>query len=79
MRGYEKDRQRAIIQNFNLTILMVTMAVYLLAGNVTAEMLPRVAVVAPAMLIPALIGARVYHRIDEARFRAIVLTLLTVS
>ncbi len=58
---------------------MVTMLVYLIAGNVTAEMLPRFAVVAPAMLIPALIGARVYHRIDEAHFRAIVLTLLTVS
>ena len=79
LRGYQKDRQRAIIQNFNLTILAVTMAVYLIAGNVTAEMLPRFAVVAPAMLIPTLIGAKVYHRIDEARFRAIVLTLLTVS
>jgi hypothetical protein len=31
------------------------------------------------MLIPALIGARIYIGISEATFRSIVLSLLTVS
>jgi hypothetical protein len=35
--------------------------------------------VAPAMLVPTLLGARLYVGISEARFRQIVLGLLTAS
>ena len=79
LRGYEKDAQRSIIQNFNLSMLAVTMAIYLATGIVTREMLPMFAVVAPAMLVPTLLGTRVYIGISEARFRQIVLGLLTAS
>ncbi|HSI59191.1 MAG TPA: sulfite exporter TauE/SafE family protein [Ideonella sp.] len=79
LRGYEKDTQRAVIQNFNLAMLAVTMASYLATGVVTREMWPMFAVVAPAMLIPSLLGARVYTGISEASFRRVVLGLLTAS
>ena len=79
LRGYEKDAQRAVIQNFNLAMLAVTMGTYLATGVVTPEMLPLFAVVAPAMLVPTLLGARLYVGISEARFRQIVLGLLTAS
>ncbi|MBL8541290.1 MAG: sulfite exporter TauE/SafE family protein [Betaproteobacteria bacterium] len=79
LRGFEKDRQRAVIQNFNLSMLAVTMGIYLATGAVTRDMLPFFAVVAPAMLIPTLLGARVYIGITEERFRQIVLGLLTAS
>jgi uncharacterized membrane protein YfcA len=79
LRGFEKDVQRAVIQNFNLAALLVTMASYLATGIVTREMLPMFAIVAPAMLVPTLIGTRVYVGMSEARFRQIVLSLLTVS
>ena len=79
LRGYPKDAQRAVIQNFNLSMLAVTMAIYLATGIVTREMLPMFAVVAPAMLVPTLLGARLYVGISEARFRQIVLGLLTLS
>lgn len=79
LRGFEKDTQRAIVQNFNLSMLLVTMGVYLAAGVVTREMLPLFAIVAPAMLVPTLLGARLYIGISETRFRQIVLSLLTVS
>ncbi|GAD24523.1 sulfite exporter TauE/SafE family protein [Acidovorax sp. MR-S7] len=79
LRGYEKDTQRAVIQNFNLAMLAVTMGTYLATGVVTREMLPLFAVVAPAMLVPTLLGARLYIGISEARFRQIVLGLLTAS
>jgi len=79
LRRMDKDTQRSIVQNFNLTMLAVTMLTYLAAGSVTREMLPAFAVVGPAMAIPSLIGARLYIGISEQAFRRIVLTLLTLS
>ncbi len=79
LRGMKKDHQRAVIQNFNLTTLALAMLTYLVTGVVTADMLPFFAIVAPAILIPSLIGARLYIGISEAAFRAIVLGLLTIA
>jgi len=79
LRGFEKDTQRAVIQNFNLSMLAVTMATYLATGVVERDMLPYFAIVGPAMLIPAFIGTRLYVGMSEAAFRTIVLGLLTVS
>lgn len=79
LRGFDKDTQRVVIQNFNLGALMVTMAVYIGTGIVTRDMLPMFAIVAPAMLIPTLLGTRVYLGISDIMFRRIVLTLLTAS
>ncbi|UVL54519.1 sulfite exporter TauE/SafE family protein [Pseudomonas sp. B21-035] len=79
LRGFDRDAQRAVIQNFNLSMLMVTMLTYLGTGLVTPSMLPMFAVVAPAMLLPTLIGTRVYIGISEVTFRRLVLGLLTLS
>jgi uncharacterized protein len=79
MRGFEKDAQRAVIQNFNLAMLTVTFASYVVTGIATRQMLPLFAVVAPAMLVPSLLGARLYLGISEAAFRQAVLGLLTAS
>jgi len=79
LRGYERDLQRAVVQNFNLAILAVTMASYLARGMVQPAMWPLMAVVAPALLLPALLGMKVYVGISPLAFRNIVLTLLTAS
>jgi uncharacterized membrane protein YfcA len=79
LRGFDKDVQRAVIQNFNLSMLLVTFCIYLATGIVTREVLPMFGVVAIAMLVPALLGARLYIGISEAAFRKIVLSLLTAS
>ena len=79
LRGFDKDTQRTVIQNFNLSMLAVTMGTYLATGLVTRDMLPYFAVVAPAMLLPSLLGARLYTGISEATFRKVVLGLLTAS
>ena len=79
LRRYDRDVQRTIIQNFNLAMLTVTMLGYLASGMVTRPMLPMLAVVLPAMLIPTLLGTRAYTGISEAGFRRLVLTLLTGS
>lgn len=77
LRGMDKDTQRAIVQNFNLSILLVTFASYIATGLISSATLPFFAIVAPAMLIPSLLGARLYIGISEATFRKIVLSLLT--
>ncbi|WP_188260975.1 sulfite exporter TauE/SafE family protein [Azospirillum tabaci] len=79
LRPLDKDGRRAAIQTFNLVTLGATMAAYTASGTVTAEMLPLFAVVAPSMLLPILLGGRVYIGISEADFRRIVLALLTAS
>jgi uncharacterized membrane protein YfcA len=79
LRGLAKDHQRAIIQNFNLAALAVTMAAYIVTGAVAREMLPLLPVVAVALLVPALIGARVYVGLSPVGFRRVVLSLLSLS
>ena len=48
-------------------------------GIATRQMIPLFAIVAPAMLIPSLLGARLYLGISETGFRKVVLALLTAS
>lgn len=79
LRGLDKDVQRTIIQNFNLAALAMTMSLYLASGAVTPEMLPMFAVVGLALLIPAILGTRIYAGLSELAFRRIVLVLLTGS
>ncbi|GGX22527.1 hypothetical protein GCM10007242_32330 [Pigmentiphaga litoralis] len=79
LRGYDRDTQRSIIQNFNLSMLAVTMVTYLASGIVTHDMWPMFAIVAPAMLIPSLLGSRLYIGISDVAFKRVVLGLLTAS
>lgn len=79
LRGEAKESQRAIIQNFNLALLAVTFVMYMATGIVTTALLPMFAVIAPAMLIPTLLGARLYVGISPVAFRNLVLGLLTAS
>jgi uncharacterized membrane protein YfcA len=79
LRGFDKDAQRAVIQNFNLTMLLVAFGGYVASGIVTRGMVPLFAIVAPAMLIPSLLGARLYVSIGDTGFRNLALGLLTLS
>jgi uncharacterized membrane protein YfcA len=79
LRGLHKAAQRAVVQNFNLAALAVTMAAYVATGAVTRPMWPLLPVVAAAVLLPSLVGARMYHRLSEQTFRRVVLGLLTLS
>lgn len=79
VRAFPRDEQRTVIQNFNLTTLAVAFAIHAATGNVSTEMLPMMAIVAAAALVPVLLGARLYLGISEQTFRRIVLVLLTLS
>ncbi len=79
LRGWDRDAQRAVFQVFNLAMHGLTMAAYLATGTVSAEVARLFLVVAPAMLVPTLIGARLYRRFSDAAFRKVVLGLLAAS
>jgi uncharacterized membrane protein YfcA len=79
LRGFDKQRLRAMIQWFNLTTLTTTMALYVVTGITTSAMLPTFAIVAPAMLIPWWLGSRHYLGISEATYRNVVLGFLTFA
>ncbi|HET9978742.1 MAG TPA: sulfite exporter TauE/SafE family protein [Burkholderiaceae bacterium] len=79
LRGMDKAAQRSVVQNFNLATLAVTMLAYAASGAVTRPMWPLLPLVAAAVLVPSLIGARFYHRLSEQSFRRVVLGLLTAA
>ncbi|SFP69391.1 hypothetical protein SAMN05216567_10830 [Variovorax sp. OK605] len=79
LRGFQRDTQRAVIQNFNLSMLMVAFAIHLASGSISRSTVPLLGLVALAVAVPVLLGARLYIGISEAAFRKLVLSLLTAS
>lgn len=79
LRGWDKELQRGVIQNFSLAALAATLAAYVASGALTPDMWSKFAVVAPAMLLPSLIGARIYHGLSPLAFRRVVLLLLSAA
>lgn len=75
---WSKDEQRAIIQWFNLSMHVVTLSGYAMSGIITAERASWLLVAVPAMVIPAMLGAKLYTKISDAAFRRLVLAILSV-
>lgn len=78
-RGFDKHIQRTVVQNFNLSTLLVTFLTYLAKGAITVEVLPFLAMVVPIVIITAFLGARMYIGLSEVRFKQIILTILSIS
>ena len=79
LRGYDKARQRALVQTFNLVTLTATMVALVWRKVATSDMLPGMAAVAIAVVVPAIAGARIYKRLSDASFRRVVLLILVLS
>jgi len=79
LRGWGRDRQRAVFQTFSLVTQALTIAAYLATGIIQTGTAWLFAVIVPAMLIPTLVGARLYRSFTDAGFRRIVLGLLALS
>jgi uncharacterized protein len=79
LRAWDKDTQRAIFQSFNLSMQVVILTVYLASGLVTMATLRMFAIIAPAMLVPSLLGTRAYARLSHAAFQQVLLMLLLLS
>ncbi|HEX3952281.1 MAG TPA: sulfite exporter TauE/SafE family protein, partial [Stellaceae bacterium] len=79
LRGWSRDTQRAVIQTFSLATQALTMAMYVATGTIHVETLRLFLIVAVAMPIPTLAGARLYQRVSDIWFRRMILALLTLS
>lgn len=79
LRGWPKDQQRTVFQAFNLFMHMLTLIAFALNGMITPEILGLFALVAPVMLIPSIVGIRLYRRFSDSLFKGLVLSLLAVS
>ena len=79
LRGWGRDSQRALFQTFSLVTQALTITAYLATGIIQAGTAWVFAVVVPAMLIPTLIGARLYRNFTDTGFRRVVLGLLSLS
>jgi uncharacterized membrane protein YfcA len=79
LRGWDNDTQRAVFQSFNLAMQVLTLVIYAVSGVLPFEAWHMFVLILPAMLIPTLIGARLYRRFSEVAFRRLVLLLLSLS
>lgn len=79
LKDWSKDEQRAVYQPFNLTMHVASTAALLASGTLHADILPILALMAPALAAGALAGAGLYARINHETFRRSVLILLALS
>lgn len=79
VRGWKRDLRRATMQVYNIAMHVVTLTIYSRTGTIDPTVLKLFAIVAPAMLIPSYLGARMYGRFSEQTFARIVLVLLLAS
>jgi hypothetical protein len=79
LRAWGRDIQRAVFQTFNIAMQVITLAAYATGGFIQGRTLVLFAVVGVSMLVPALIGARLYRRLSDIGFRKLVLMLLFLS
>jgi uncharacterized membrane protein YfcA len=79
LRGWPKDQQRTVFQAFNLFMHIVTLSAFALHGMITSEIAELFAIVAPVMLLPTLVGIRLYRRFSDSSFKGLVLGLLAAS
>jgi uncharacterized membrane protein YfcA len=80
LRGMDKDSQRGIMQGFNIAMHITTMIGYFLAGTIiTGETWQHFGLIAVALVVPALLGAMLFRRLDTRAFRRLVLILLFIS
>jgi uncharacterized membrane protein YfcA len=79
LRGYNKDEHRAVLQNFNLIVLSATVASNVFYGRLNRGHVPQMAVVAGALVLPAIWGSKIYVGMSAAAFRKTVLWLLVLA
>jgi uncharacterized membrane protein YfcA len=79
LRGYNKDEHRAVIQNYNLIVLSATVVSNVYYSRLTRAHLPQMAVVAGALILPAIWGSKIYVGMSAAAFRKTVLWLLVLA
>src|SRR5208337_3105319 len=80
LRGWRRDLRRATMQSYNIAMHAGTIAVYVASGTLAHADLRQFLIVAPAMLIPSWVGARLFTRFTDRGFtRAVLVALLATG
>jgi uncharacterized membrane protein YfcA len=79
LRGWKRDLRRATMQVYNIAMHALTLTIYARTGTLDAATFRLFAIVAPAMLIPSYLGARLYGSFSEKTFTRFILLLLLAS
>lgn len=79
IRGWSRDVQRAVFQPYILVLQIWALIALAWNGGLDTALLGRFALSLPALVLGVWLGMRLYARIDERRFRQVILVLLLVS
>ena len=77
--GWTKEETRSVFQIFFLAILSLTVVSLALGGFMTVEVGKYTLIAFPGTVLGAWLGRRAYTRLDDARFRQLILILLMLS
>jgi uncharacterized membrane protein YfcA len=78
VRGWEPRIQRAVYQTFTLVIQIWSLAVLTYFDPLPRALIGDLSLALPIVLVSVLVGLSLFARIDQARFRTLVLILLAV-
>jgi uncharacterized membrane protein YfcA len=79
LRGWPKEKQRAVFQPVAVAIFLMTALWIGAKGAVTAETIKLFFIGLPALLAGTWLGLKLFGRLEEAAFRKIVLVLVLAS
>ena len=79
LRGLSKTEQRGIVQPFIFLMQIATLVYFSKLGILGSAMLTTFLWCAPAVVIGTWLGLRLFDRIDDAKFRRVVLIFLLIS
>lgn len=79
MRPWPKAEQRAVLQPYNLAVQLVAIALFALQGAFDRETALILAVATPFTIIAAQAGLAVFKRMDDDRFRRLLILMMLAS
>lgn len=79
IQAWSRQEKRAIYQVFILVVLLLMLVVSAISGLMIRDFLIGAAIVAPATVLGAFLGAWLFRRVDDRRFDRIVLVILLIS
>jgi uncharacterized protein len=79
LRGLSKLEQRGIVQPFILLMQIATLVYFSKLGILASATLTTYLLCAPAVVLGTWLGLRLFNRIDDKRFRQVILLFLLIS
>jgi len=79
MRPWTKQETRAVLQPFNVLILVFAASLFAVKGIYDSAALMRIAIACPVTICFAFIGMAIFRRLSDDHFRRLLIALMLVS